>query len=169
MNSKQVVAAVSVVVLLVILVLPAIWTGTVSVMVQSMKIDKADHVYITINGIWVHQRGQTGAAAWKVVSNQSQSIDLKSFQNSTRFLGKGEVSAATYDSVRIELSNITWVFNKTTTKLFTNSSQLDVNLEFTVSAGKESSVTVILGGHQEVIGSTKFFAPSVNATLNATP
>ena len=165
MNSKQVVAAASAVVLLIILVYPAISTGTVSVVVHSTAIDRADHVYVTVSGIYVHQRGQTSTAGWKLISNQSQRIDLLSLQNSTKSLATGQASVGSYDSIRVELSNVTWVFNKTATELSTTSSQLNANVEFTLTAGRESSITLILGGHQEVIGATKFFAPNLNATL----
>ncbi len=168
-NSKQVLAAVSLVVLLIILVYPAISTGTVSVELRSMKIDRADHVYVTVKTIWAHQKGQTAAGGWKLVANQSQTIDLISLQNASQPLGVGHVPVAGYNSIRLEVSNVTWVFNKTTTNLSTTSSQLDANLEFLVSAGKQSTITIILAGHQEVIGSTKFFVSNVNATLTGTP
>lgn len=168
-NSKQVLAAVSLGVLLIVLVYPAISTGTVSVEIRSMKIDRADHVYVTVNRIWAHQKGQTATSAWTLVSNQSQTIDLISLQNSTQSLGSGHVAVASYDSIRLEVSNVTWAFNKTTTNLSTTSSQLDTNLDFIVQAGKGSSITIILGGHQEVIGATKFFITNLNATLKGTP
>ncbi len=169
MNSKQVVAAISVVALLVILVYPTFATGTISVQVRSTMVDKADHVYVTFTRMWAHQNGQPDPGAWKLVSNQSQTVDLVSVQNSTTLLTKGQVSVFNYDMIRLEISNVTWVFNKTTTNLPTEASQLTANLDFTVMAGKESSITIIMSGHQEVIGSTKFFAGSLNATLTSTP
>lgn len=168
-NSKQVLAAVSLAVLLIILVYPAISTGTVSVEIRAMKVGRADHVYVTVYRIWAHQKGQTTTSPWTLVSNQSQTIDLISVQNSTQSLGSGHVPVAGYDSIRLDVSNVTWVFNKTTTKLATTSSELDTNLDFTVQAGRGSSITIVLAGHQEVIGTTKFFITNLNATLNGTP
>lgn len=169
MNSKQVVATVSVILLLVILVYPAISTGTVSVVVRSMSFDRAEHVFVVVNGIWIHQERQVNSTGWMLVSNETQTIDLISLQDSTKLLGTGQVSVANYDSVRVGISNVTWVFNKTTTTLSPLLSQVDANVEFTVSIGRESSITVVMSGHQEVIGSTKYFVPNLNATVTGAP
>jgi hypothetical protein len=166
-NSKQVVAAISVAVLLLILVYPAFSTGTVSLQAHSTKVQKADHVYVTFANIWAHQKGQADSNAWKLISNQSQTVDLVSLENSTQFLAKGQVSVSSYDSIRLEVSNVTWVFNKTTTNLPAETSRLTTNLDFTVVAGKESSITIIISGHQEVVGGTKLFAATLSATITS--
>jgi hypothetical protein len=136
-----------------------------SVGIKSMKFENADHVYLTVNSVWVHQTGQSSSAGWKLVANNSQTFDLVLLANSTKSIATGQVPLANYDSIRLDVSNVTWVFNKTTSSLSTASPNLDSNLDFTVAAGKNLSITVVLGGHQEVIGSSKFFAASVNATL----
>jgi len=164
-NSKQVVAALSVVLLLVILIYPAVSTGNISVTIRGLKIDKADHVYVTVSGVWVHARDESNATGWKSVSNQSQTFDLISLENLTRPLATSEISVARYDFVRLSLSNVTWVFNKTTTSLPTTSPNLDANLEFTLAAGRGLTITILLGGQQEVIGASKFFQPTMTATV----
>jgi hypothetical protein len=164
-NSKQVVAALSVVLLLVILIYPAVSTGNIAVSIGGLKIDNADHVYVTIYGVWVHERGQSSSTGWKSVSNQSLTVDLISLENSTKPLATSKVSVARYDSVRLSLSNVTWVFNKTTTNLLTASSNLDANIEFTLVAGKPLTITILLGGQQEVIGTSKFFQTTMNVTV----
>ncbi len=169
LNSKQVVAAVGVALLLIILIYPAISTSGVSVTVRSTKIEGADHIYVTVDGIWAHRRGRASTVGWTLVANQSQAIDLISLVNSTKSLGAGQVPVASYDAVRLELSNVTWVFNKTTTRLTIVSPQLDASLEFTATVGRESSITVVLGGQQQVIGASRFFAATLNATLTQTP
>ncbi len=169
LNSKQVVAVVAVALLLIILIYPAISTSGVSVTVRSTKIEGADHIYVTVSGIWAHQRGQASTVGWTLVANQSQTIDLISLGNSTKSLGAGQVPVASYDAVRLELSNVTWLFNKTTTQLAIFSPQLDASLEFTAMAGRESSITVVLGGRQQVVGTSRFFAATLNATLTQTP
>jgi hypothetical protein len=164
-NSKQVVAALSVVLLLVILIYPAVSSGNISVTIAGLKIDNADHVYVTVGGVWVHERGQTNATGWKSVSNQSQTVDLISLENLAKPLATSHISVARYDSVRLSLSNVTWVFNKTTTSLLTASSNLDAKLEFTLVAGRALTITILLGGHEEVIGASKFFQPTMTATV----
>lgn len=165
MNSKQVVAALSVFLLLAILVYPALSSGKISVAIGGLKIDKADHVYVTLNGLWVHARGESNATGWKSVFNQSQTVDLISLENLTEPLATSQISVARYDSVRLSLSNVTWVFNKTTTGLLTVSPALDSNLEFTLGAGRALTLTILLGGHQEVIGPSKFFQATMNVTV----
>jgi hypothetical protein len=163
-NSKQVLAALSVVLLLVILIYPAVSSGNISVTIGGLKIDKADHVYVTVDGILLHARGQSNTTGWKLVSNQSQTFDLISLVNLTRPLATSQISVARYDSVRLSLSNVTWVFNKTTTSLLIGSPNLDANLEFTLVAGRGLTITILLGGHEEVIGASKFFQATMTAT-----
>jgi len=164
-NSKQIVAALSVILLLVILIYPAVSTGNISVTIRGLKIDNAEHVYVTVAGVWVHERDESNATGWKTVSNQSQTFDLISLENLTRPLATSEISVARYDFVRLSLSNVTWVFNKTSTSLPTTSPNLDANLEFTLAAGRGLTINVLLGGQQEVIGASKFFQPTMTATL----
>jgi hypothetical protein len=164
-NSKQVVAAVSAVVLIVILVYPALATATVSVLLQSPKISKADHVYATVGNVWVHTTGASSGDGWQLVSNQSQPIDLVLLQNASLHIAKGQVPLAGYDSIRMEISNVTWVFNGTTTKLALQNSQLQANLSFNVQAGREFTITLALGGTLQSVSGVKFFIPSMNATL----
>ncbi len=166
MNSKQTVAAFSVVLLMVILIYPAVSTGNISVTIGGIRIDKADHVYVIVGGVWVHERGQSNSTGWKSVYNQSQTVDLISLENLTKPLATSQISVARYDAVRIGLSNVTWVFNKTTTRLLTASPTLDANLEFTLVAGRQLTINILLGGHQEVIGPSKFF--QTNMTVNVT-
>ncbi len=88
-NSKQIVAAVSAFVLLVILVYPALSTGTVSIILRSTNIENADHVYVSVGEVWVHRLGQSSSDGWELVSNQSQTVDLVSCGELGRDIRKG--------------------------------------------------------------------------------
>lgn len=168
MNSKQIIAAIGIVALLIIVVYPALTTSTVTVIVESNKIDKADHVYVTVDSVWAHRTGQASEVGWELVINQTKTIDLVSLANSPTTLGKGQVTVAEYDAVRIEISNVTWVFNKTTTDLTVQSPELPTNLDFTVKAGQETMITLVLSGQEEVVTGTELFTPTLNATLTQT-
>jgi hypothetical protein len=168
-NSKQVVAAISAVILVVILAYPALATGTISIVLSSAQIQQADHVYATLGNVWVHHAGQPGSSGWELLWNESQTVDLVTLQaNEMRFV-KGQVSVGSYDSVRMSISNVTWVFNKTTSKLTIELSQLQTTLEFTAQAGKESTITLIISAKQEQIAGTKVFVSNLNATLAGVP
>lgn len=168
MNSKQVVAVVSIVALLFIIVYPAFSTGTILVLVRSMKIENAEHIYVTVNAVRAHRSGVGSSEGWELVSNESRKIDLVSLANQSMSLEKGQVSVAKYDTIRIEVSNITWVYNKTTTKLAVDFSQLPASIDFAVNAGRQSVITLVLTGHQENRLGTKFFVSNLNATLTET-
>lgn len=169
MNSKQIVAAVSVVVLVVILAYPSLSTGTITILLQSGKMEKADHVYALVGSVWVHRLGQSSSDGWELVSNQSQTVDLVSLENTTMTFAKGQVPLGGYDSVRIEVSNVTWLYNKTTTRLSVQLPQLQTKIGFTAQAGRESTITLVLGGHTEEVRGTKFFVPNLNATFGGVP
>lgn len=164
MNSKQIVAAVAVIALVIILVYPALSTGTVSILVRSEKLENADHVYLTIDNIWAHRAGRPSQEGWELVLNQSQTIDLVPLVNSTTSLVKDEVSISRYDAIRLEISNVTWVFNKTSTKLQLQLSEFHAELEFVVQGGRESVITLAISGRQQEIGGTGFFLATVKAT-----
>lgn len=165
MNSKQIVAAISAVILVIILVYPAVSVGTVSVSLASSRISKADHVYITIDRVFAHPKGQASDAGWVIVSNQSVSADLVSVENSSRFLGSGQIASGDYDSIRIEVSNATWVFNKTTTNLGIASPEIEGTIDFTVGASKPTTILVTVSPQEELIANSEYFTGTLNATL----
>ncbi|HUK28368.1 MAG TPA: DUF4382 domain-containing protein [Candidatus Acidoferrales bacterium] len=164
MNSKQVVAAIAAIVLIVIIVYPSITSGTVSVSIRASGIKQADHVYVTISGIWAHPAGQS-SSGWTSISNKTQTIDLLSIENTTKLLGSGMLSSGSYDSVRIELTNVTWVFNKTTTTLGVTSPELDAPVNFTVGTGSSPSITITLTGEKQLIANSNYFAGTLTASL----
>jgi hypothetical protein len=168
-NSKQIIAVVSAIALVVMLAYPALSTATVSILIRSTKIENADHVYVTVGNIWIHRAGQPSSDGWELVSNRSLTLDLSSLENTTVAFAKGQVSLGTYDTIRMQVSNATWVFNKTTTSLSIEFSQVQTKLDFTVPAGRESTITLVLTGHQEQIGETKFFTSNLNATVYRLP
>ena len=165
MNSKQVVAAVSAIVLVVILVYPTVSVGTVSVSIASAGVNKADHIYVTIDRVWAHPKDQVSGAGWVIISNQSVSADLVSLQNSSKFLGSGQISSGDYDGIRIQVSNVTWVFNKTTTNLGIASPEIDGTIDFTVGSAGQTRLLVTVTPQEELIANSEYFAGTLNATL----
>jgi cell division protein YceG involved in septum cleavage len=163
-NSKQVVAAVSAVILVVILVYPSVSVGAVSVSLQSAGINKADHVYITIDSVWAHQKGQATGEGWKVVFNQSVSVDLVSLESSAKLIGTGQIPSGDYDSIRIQVSNVTWVFNKTTAPLGIASPEVDGTLDFTVGTGKGTNILITLFSQQQMIANSQYYTAIMSAT-----
>jgi len=162
-DSKQIVTAVSAAVLVVILVFPALGTGGVNVHLDSTTIEKVDHVYVTVGNVWVHRTGQSGLEGWQLVSNQSQSVDLVSLATGAVSLGGGQIALGSYDVIRIEISNVTWVFNNTNTELQLQSSEVQASADLTVQAGRELAITLTLSGYQQEINGVKFFTPTLTA------
>jgi hypothetical protein len=151
-------------VLIVILVYPSVSAGTVSVSIRAAKVNNADHVFITIDGIWAHPAGQT-SGGWTSIYNGTQTFDLLAIQNTTKALGKGQLSAGQYDQVRIEVTNVTWVFNKTTRSLGITSPELQAPLDFTVGASSGASVTLTITAQKQLIASSDYFTGTLTASL----
>jgi hypothetical protein len=164
MNSKQVVAAVSVVILLVILIYPALSSGSLSISLKSESIPKADHVYITLKDVWTHRAGQSQSQGWELVFNTTKSVDLTSLVNSPDVI-KGNAPVATYDALRVDLSNVTWVFNGTSSNLQLESNQLISNIGFTVRSSQDLPLIMVIVGRSETLQGQRFFAATLNATL----
>ena len=155
--------------MVVVIAYPALATGTISIVLSSAKIQEADHVYTTVENLWIHHAGQPESEGWELVSNKSQSVDLVTLQNGGMRLMEEQVSVGSYDGVRMNISNVTWVFNKTTNKMTIELSQLQTKLQFTAQAGKASTITLILSARQEQISGTKVFVSSLNGTLPGVP
>ncbi len=167
MNSKQVVAAISALVVAAILVYPTLSVGTVSVSLASVKLNKADHVYVTIDRVWAHPTGQASGSGWVILSNQTVSADLVSVQNSTTSLGSGQISSGDYDGIRIEVTNVTWVYNKTTTNLGIVSPQIDGTIDFTVGAARQTTIVITLSPQEELIANSEYFTATLSATTTS--
>jgi len=166
-NSKQVVAAISALVVAAILVYPTLSVGTVSVSLASVKLNKADHVYVTIDRVWAHPTGQASGSGWVILSNQTVSADLVSVQNSTTSLGSGQISSGDYDGIRIEVTNVTWVYNKTTTNLGIVSPQIDGTIDFTVGAARQTTIVITLSPQEELIANSEYFTATLSATTTS--
>ena len=164
MNSKQIVAVVGAISLLIILVYPAISTGSIAIVIRSSKTENADHIYVTVGNVRAHRVGQVSTEGWNLISNQSQTIDLVALAGSSIVLAKGQLPVSRFDMVRVDLSNTTWVYNKASSRLQLELSTTSVNIEFTVVAGKESTVTLLLTGHEEDVQGVKFFRPQISGT-----
>lgn len=167
MNSKQVVAAISALVVAAILVYPTLSVGTVSVSLASAKLNKADHVYVTIDRVWAHPTGQASGSGWVILSNQTVSADLVSVQNSTTSLGSGQISSGDYDGIRIEVTNVTWVYNKTKTNLGIVSPQIDGTIDFTVGAARQTTIVITLSPQEELIANSEYFTATLSATTTS--
>jgi hypothetical protein len=164
-NSKQILAAVSAVVLIVILAYPALSTATATVSLRSGKIEQADHVYVTIGSVWAHKVDQPPADGWELVSNSTETVDLTSLQETAFASAKQQIPVGGYDTVRLEISNVTWIFNSTTTRPSIESPQIQTKLDFTAQAGRETTIALVLSGHMEEVGGSQIFVCDLNATI----
>ena len=166
MNLKQVIAAIGVIALLVIVVYPALATGTIAVSIKAGKISLADHVYVTLTDVSGHRAGQSGDQGWELIANQSRTIDLVTMGNSPSILGTGQIPASSYDMIRIDIANVTWVYGKNSTSLQLQSSLVSVNLNFTVQAEKSVGVEMTLSGQSLNVVGTEYFSPTLTATVS---
>ena len=165
MNLKQVIAAISVLALLVILIYPALATGTVSIVLKSNPIVNAEHVYITVDDVYVHRAKQESGQGWELLSNTSRRFDLISLVNASEMI-KGAIPVGSYDSLRFDLSNATWVFNGTTNNMQLESGQLVSNIDFTCRASGDQALIVVVNARTETLQGQKIFAATLNATLS---
>ena len=150
---------------LVILVYPALSTGTVSILVRSGAISNADHVYVSVGNFWAHRSGRASSEGWELIVNQTQTLDLVSLQSTIFPFGKGQVSLGNYDGVRMDISNVTWVFNKTTTSLGITSPELQAPLLFTVGSGSGATVSLTITAQKQLIANSDYFAGTLAANL----
>ena len=164
MNSKQVVAAVSAIILLVIVIYPALSSGSLSISLKSASIANADHVYVRIDDVWGHRVGQSQSQGWELLLNTTTTVDLVSLVTSPDVI-KGNAPVASYDSLRLDVSNVTWVYNGTSTNLQLESRQLSSSIDFTVKSSQNLPLVVVVNGRSETLQGQKYFAATLTATL----
>ena len=164
MNSKQVVAAVSAVILLIILIYPALSSGSLSISLKSTTIPDADHVYLTINDLWAHRAGQSQSQGWELVFNSTKTVDLVSLVNSPDVI-RGVAPTGTYDALRLDVSNVTWVYNGTTSDLQLESTQLNTRIDFTAKASQDLPLIMVVNARSEILQGQRFFTATLNVTL----
>jgi len=164
MNSKRVVAAISLVLLLVILIYPALASGSLSISFKSTSIPQADHVFITIKDVWAHRSGQGQDQGWELVYNKTETLDLISLVTSPNMI-KGNAPVAVYDTLRVDITNATWVFNGTSNNLQLESEQLTSNIDFSVRSSQDVPLTILIVARSETLSGQRFFAATLNATL----
>jgi len=167
-NLKQVIAAIGVIALLIIVVYPALATGTVVVSINAGKgrVSLADHVYVTLTDVSGHRAGQSADQGWELIANQSRTIDLVTMGSSPSILGTGQIPASSYDMIRIDIANVTWVYKNNSTNLQLQSSLVSVNLNFTVEAQKSVAIEMTLSGQSLNVVGTEYFSPTLTATVS---
>jgi len=165
-NLKQVIAAIGVIGLLVILVYPALATGTVAVSIKAGKTSLADHIYVTVVDVSGHRAGESGDQGWELIANQSRTIDLVTMDNSPTLLGTGQIPASSYDMIRIDIANVTWVYKHNSTDLQLQSPLVSANLNFTVQAQKSLGIEMTLTGQSLNVVGTQYFSPVLTATVS---
>jgi hypothetical protein len=168
MNSKQVVAAISAIILLVILIYPALSAGSLSISLKSTSFADANHVFVTIKSLWAHRTGQSQNQGWELVFNSTEKVDLMSLVNSPVTIN-GKAPVAAYDTLRVDLSNVTWVFNGTSNNLQLESDQLTSSLDFTVRSSQDLPLVIMIIGRSEILQGQRFFTATLNATLTNAP
>ena len=123
-------------------------------------------MYITVNEVWVHRAKQDSGQGWELLSNTSRRLDLISLVNASEMI-KGVVPVGSYDSLRFDISNATWIFNGTSSNMALESGQLISNIDFACRASGELSLTVVITARTETIQGQKLFAATLNATLSS--
>ena len=164
MNSKQIFAAISAMILLVMVFYPPLASGSLSISLKSATIADADHVYMTIDDIWGHRQGQSQSQGWELLFNTTTTIDLVSIATSPRFL-KGSVPIAIYDSIRVDVSNVTWAYNGTSSNLQLESRQLTASIHFAVKSSQDLPLIVVVSARSETLQGQKYFTATLNATI----
>ncbi len=86
--------------------------------------------------------------------------------SSPSILGTGQIPASSYDMIRIDIANVTWVYKNNSTNLQLQSSLVSVNLNFTVEAQKSVAIEMTLSGQSLNVVGTEYFSPTLTATVS---
>ena len=152
---------------MVIVIYPAVATGSVALSLKTSPIVNVNHVYVTLTDISVHRAGDLGDQGWELVENQSRTFDLLSLvqSNSSIALASGQVPVSNYDMVRVDISNVTWVYRQNSTNLPLESQLVSASVNFTMKAQMSVGIQLTLTGQSVNISGTEYFAPTLSAAV----
>jgi len=141
-NSKRIVAAILLVIVAAMIIYPPLSTGDVSIEFTSKGSGSANHLYVTISLIELHEAGVNNSTGWNRVSNATVTLDLVD-SNSLAHAGvKGTVHTGHYDAISIAVNSATLVIGSNETALALSTELYATNIPLIVKTQSMSAVTV---------------------------
>ncbi len=142
MNPRRIVAVILLIVVATMIVYPALSKGTVSVRLTEKTTASADHLYITISEVEVHDEGLDNSTGWHTISNSTRTLDLMNSQSVTDYVAKGTLPSGWYDMISIHIVSASIVTGSNKTSLALPSDQFAANVSLLVKTLSESTINV---------------------------
>jgi hypothetical protein len=169
-NRKDLIAAVTVVMILVVATVGAYailsaQTGTVSIYVKDAPADWK-HVNVTFSEVKIHQAGAGNDSGWQTLSIKNGTMDLAGLTNVSELLASSNVSIGKYTQIRFVVISATGVMLNGTSVTFTvPSGELKTTHPFNVTSGETKTLTIDVDLEHSIVhnGQGWMFKPVLGA------
>jgi hypothetical protein len=144
MNPRRIVAGILLIVVAAMIVYPPLSTGAVSLKLVGKGVGAADHLYITIDLIELHEEGADNRTGWNRISNKTITLDLMNPKSPADSIVKGTLHTGRYDTVSIHIASASLVTGSNQTILALRSEQYFAKISLVLKTFSESTITVQL-------------------------
>jgi len=165
LNPRRIVAAILLIVVVTLIVYPPLSTGTVSVRFKSKGVGSADHLYITVNLIELHEAGVDNRTGWNLISNATRTIDLIDPDSLASFVVEGTVHTGWYDMIAIQVASASLVQGSNETALELSSEQYYATVPLVLKTFSRLTVTVQFSFNATEAASTSILRLELEAVL----
>jgi hypothetical protein len=142
LNPKRILAVILLIVVAIMIIYPPLSKGTVSVRLSEKALGPADHLYVTVSQIKIHDAGVDNQTGWHTISNNTVTLDLMNSQSMTDFVAKGTLASGWYDMVSIRIDSASLVSGSNKTSLGLPSDQFNANVSLLIKTLSASTLTV---------------------------
>jgi hypothetical protein len=163
---KQVVAAASIALVVLMVVAPPLLVGQIAVQIRPNPAgDLLQSLNITVTEISAHRSGMPETTGWVTMSNETRTLDLLRIANITEHLVSGTLSLGRYDRIRLFVANATALVNGTSTRVELPQVIVDIPVVFDSRYGINTTILVAITGQLGKEDSRVIWDPSYNATI----
>lgn len=141
--------------------------GVLVVNITDSPFSDASNLFVTISDIEAHKSG----GDWFVVESGSKTFDLKTLVGVQQLLGSTALQPGHYTMLRLDVTSSTIVINGKSSPVKIPSSRIELNREFDIVAGKNTTLLLDFDGDKSVkqTGNGEYMmAPPVIAIVSST-
>jgi hypothetical protein len=142
MNPKRIVAGILLIVVAAMIIYPPLSTGTVSTRFTGKGVGSADHLYVTVGLIELHEDGADNRTGWNQISNKTITLDLMNPKSLADSVVRGTLHTGRYDTISIHVASASLVTGSNQTMLALSSEQYSATISLVLKTFSESTITI---------------------------
>jgi hypothetical protein len=167
LNPRRIVAVILLLLVAAMIFYPAFSKGTVRMRFVGNGVGSADHLYVTMGPIEVHDAALDNQTGWQKVSNQTVMLDLMNRKSLSEFTAKGTVQTGWYDMVSIHVVSASLCMGSNETVLALSSDQYAADISFVIKTSTEATVIIGFNFDVQEIARTSTLSLELEASISS--